>query len=169
MYSAGYSIGAQLCSGIAAGISANAGAAAAAAANAAASAAAAARANLQIHSPSRVGIEIGRMFDKGIEKGIIDNTRRIEKASGSLADKIRRSVDLSDVTQGIRRAMHITVDRVTDRLMQDSKIQQGAEERTGTVDKSIHMVNNYNVPVVSPSEVARANRETARKLLGGVR
>lgn len=169
LYSAGYSIGAQLCSGIAAGISANAGAAAAAAANAAASAAAAARANLQIHSPSRVGIEIGRMFDKGIEKGIIDNTRRIEKASGSLADKIRRSVDLSDVTQGIRRAMHITVDRVTDRLMQDSKIQQGAEERTGTVDKSIHMVNNYNVPVVSPSEVARANRETARKLLGGVR
>lgn len=93
LYSAGYSIGAQLCNGIAAGISANAGAAAAAAASAAASAAAAARANLQIHSPSRVGIEIGRMFDKGIEEGIIQNTDGIEMASANLSEKIKNSVD----------------------------------------------------------------------------
>lgn len=168
LYGAGYDIGAQLCAGIAAGISANAGAAAAAAASAAASAAAAARANLQIHSPSRVGMEIGKMFDAGIAGGIESNTGMIEEAAGSLADRIRRSVDMSAVTQGIRRSLNISTEHATAKMTRDARIRRDANQ-SGSVDQSIHMVNNYNIPVASPSEVARTQREAARKLLGGVR
>ncbi len=168
LYGAGYDIGAQLCAGIAAGISANAAAAAAAAASAAAAAAAAARANLQIHSPSRVGMEIGKMFDAGIAGGIESNTGMIEEAAGSLADRIRRSVDMSAVTQGIRRSLNISTEHATAKMTRDARIRRDANQ-SGSVDQSIHMVNNYNIPVASPSEVARTQREAARKLLGGVR
>lgn len=168
LYSQGYSIGANLCAGIAAGISANASAAAAAAASAAASAAAAARANLQIHSPSRVGMEIGKMFDAGIAGGIESNTGMIEEAARSLADRIRKSVDMSAVTQGIRRSLNISTDHATAKMTRDARIRRGTDQNS-SVDQSIHMVNNYNIPVASPSEVARTQREAARKLLGGVR
>ena len=168
LYGQGYSIGANLCAGIAAGISANAAAAANAAASAAASAAAAARANLQIHSPSRVGVEIGKMFDAGIAGGIEKNTDLVETASERLTDKIRKSVNLVDVTQGFKRSLYIAADRATAKMTQDARTHRETE-KNGDIDQSIYMENHYHIPVASPSEVARTQREAARKLLGGVR
>ena len=36
------------------------------------------------------------------------------------------------------------------------------------IDRHIEMENNYHVPVVTPSESQKADREAARKLLGGL-
>lgn len=36
------------------------------------------------------------------------------------------------------------------------------------VEEKFEQTNNYHVPVATPSEVAKANRAAARKLLGGV-
>ena len=108
------------------------------------------------------------MFDAGIAGGIESNTGMIEEAAGSLADRIRRSVDISAVTQGIRRSLNISTEHATAKMTRDARIRRD-ENQSGSVDQSIHMVNNYNIPVASPSEVARTQREAARKLLGGVR
>ena len=37
------------------------------------------------------------------------------------------------------------------------------------IDQHIEQENNYHVPVVSPAEASKAQREAARKLLGGVK
>lgn len=81
-YSSFYSAGSYLMQGFANGISANSYRAAAAAANAARAADKAAKNALGIHSPSKVGVEIGKYFDMGIAKGIYDNDSIIaDKAS----------------------------------------------------------------------------------------
>lgn len=37
------------------------------------------------------------------------------------------------------------------------------------IDEHIEQENNYHTPVATPSEVSKAQREAARKLLGGVK
>lgn len=69
-YSSFYSTGGYLMQGFASGINANSYRAAAAAANAANAANRAARNALGIHSPSKVGEEIGKFFDMGIANGM---------------------------------------------------------------------------------------------------
>ncbi len=108
------------------------------------------------------------MFDAGIAGGIEKNTDLVESASESLTDKIRKSVNLADITQGFKRSLHIATDRATAKMTQDARTHRETE-KTGDIDQSIYMENHYHIPVASPSEVARTQREAARKLLGGVR
>ena len=92
-YSSFYSAGAYLMQGFANGISSNSYRAAAAASAAANAANRAARNALGIHSPSKVGEEIGKYFDMGIANGIFDNdviiADKANKVVTTMKDAIR--------------------------------------------------------------------------------
>lgn len=84
-----HNIGLQFSAGFAGGIRAGQNGVAAAAAAVANAAANAAKANLDIHSPSRVGDWIGKMFDYGISGGMTKNTSVVEKAAEHVTDSMR--------------------------------------------------------------------------------
>lgn len=71
--------GLQAAQGLRAGLLLGKGGVAQAAAELASAAGKAVRDALQIHSPSRVTREMGRMFDEGFLQGILENTPRIEE------------------------------------------------------------------------------------------
>lgn len=75
--SAGYTAGTQFSNGLANGILAGKYGVAAAAAKVADAAVKAAKDNLDIHSPSKVGSWIGKMWDTGIANGIVRNVSRV--------------------------------------------------------------------------------------------
>lgn len=75
--SAGNTIGAQFSTGLANGIRSGQSNISSAAAQVAQAAVQAAQANLQVHSPSRIGIWIGEMFDLGMAKGLRENTATV--------------------------------------------------------------------------------------------
>lgn len=84
-----YSAGAYLVSGFANGISANSYKAAAQAKAMARAAANAARRELDEHSPSKVGYEIGDFFGIAFVNAIADNTKRAYDASADLANSAK--------------------------------------------------------------------------------
>jgi hypothetical protein len=84
-----YSAGAYLVSGFANGISANRYRAAAQAKAMASAAANAARRELDEHSPSKVGYEIGDFFGVAFVNAIADNTKRAYDASMDLANSAK--------------------------------------------------------------------------------
>ena len=88
-YSSFYSTGGYLMQGFASGINANSYRAAAAAANAANAANRAARNALGIHSPSKVGEEIGKYFDMGIANGMNKYTDPITGKAVTIATRMK--------------------------------------------------------------------------------
>ena len=88
-YNSFYSAGAYLMQGFANGISSNSYRAAAAAANAARAADRAARNALGIHSPSKVGEEIGKYFDMGIANGMNKYTDPITGKAITIATRMK--------------------------------------------------------------------------------
>lgn len=88
-YSSFYSTGGYLMQGFASGINANSYRAAAAARNAANAANIAARNALGIHSPSKVGEEIGKYFDMGIANGMNKYTDPITGKAVTIATRMK--------------------------------------------------------------------------------
>lgn len=86
--SAGQNAGAMFSLGLAKGILAGQHGVANAAAQVANAAAQAAKSNLDINSPSGVGMWIGKMFDMGIAGGIVKNTDKIVSGVGKMTDSI---------------------------------------------------------------------------------
>ena len=82
--------------GIADGIDRYAHLASAAAARVASSASGAARANLRIQSPSKVMAEIGRYFDEGFAKGIVDNMSDVARSANMLAQSAVNGAEMAD-------------------------------------------------------------------------
>ena len=74
---AGQTLGSQFSAGIAVGIRSGQSGISAAAAQVAQAAVRSAQANLEVNSPSRIGIWIGEMFDLGVAKGLCDNTGHV--------------------------------------------------------------------------------------------
>ena len=119
-YNSFYSAGAYLVSGFASGISANRYKATAQAKAMAAAAASAARRELDEHSPSKVGYEIGDFFGIAFVNAIADNTKRAYDASADLAtsaktglkgafDKVSRLISGEvDVNPAIRPVLDLT-------------------------------------------------------------
>lgn len=73
---------------------------------------------LDIHSPSRVGIEIGEMFDLGIEKGLVGGMKGIREAVDGIGFGMANvGTGLSSVNNNISLASHsnivLTVDGMT--------------------------------------------------------
>lgn len=75
--SSGQTLGSQFSAGIAAGIRSGQSSISSAAAQVAQAAVRAAQSNLQVNSPSKVGIWLGKMFDQGVAKGLKDNVSAV--------------------------------------------------------------------------------------------
>lgn len=156
-----HNIGLQFSAGFASGIRAGQNGVAAAAAAVANAAANAAKANLDIHSPSRVGDWIGKMFDYGIGGGMTKNTGVVEKAAGHVTDSMR--IDTKSILSMMRGAMSSTISGIVENRM----FQKGAQffhgDGTGG-DTEVNQTVNIYQPVKSPVETSRALRREARRL-----
>ena len=156
-----HNIGLQFSAGFASGIRSGRNGVAAAAAAVANAAANAAKANLDIHSPSRVGDWIGKMFDYGISGGMTKNTGVVEKAAGHVTDSMR--IDTKSLLSMMRGAMSSTISGVVENRM----FQKGAQffhgDGTGG-DTEVNQTVNIYQPVKSPVETSRALRREARRL-----
>lgn len=156
-----HNIGLQFSAGFASGIRAGQNGVAAAAAAVANAAANAAKANLDIHSPSRVGDWIGKMFDYGISGGMTKNTGVVEKAAGHVTDSMR--IDAKSLLNMMRGAMSSTISGIVENRM----FQKGAQffhgDGTGG-DTEVNQTINIYQPVESPVETSRALRREARRL-----
>ena len=156
-----HNIGLQFSAGFASGIRSGQNGVAAAAAAVANAAANAAKANLDIHSPSRVGDWIGKMFDYGISGGMTKNTCVVEKAAGHVTDSMR--IDTKSLLSMMRGAMSSTISGIVENRM----FQKGAQffhgDGTGG-DTEVNQTVNIYQPVKSPVETSRALRREARRL-----
>lgn len=119
---------------------------------------------LDINSPSkRFAEEVGYWIPPGIGAGIDDAMPDLERQMDAEMDALIRNIQSS-------------VEVETGNIVVKSKIkaQHNAEMESPSggdtyVDNHIEQENNYHTPVATPSEVSRAQREAARKLLGGVK
>lgn len=156
-----HNIGLQFSAGFASGIRSGQNGVAAAAAAVANAAANAAKANLDIHSPSRVGDWIGKMFDYGIGGGMTKNTGVVEKAAGHVTDSMR--IDTKSLLSMMRGAMSSTISGIVENRM----FQKGAQffhgDGTGGHTEVNQTINIYQ-PVESPVETSRALRREARRM-----
>lgn len=156
-----HNIGLQFSAGFASGVRSGQNGVAAAAAAVANAAANAAKANLDIHSPSRVGDWIGKMFDYGIGGGMTKNTGVVEKAAGHVTDSMR--IDTKSLLSMMRGAMSSTISGIVENRM----FQKGAQffhgDGTGGHTEVNQTINIYQ-PVESPVETSRALRREARRM-----
>lgn len=155
-----HNIGLQFSAGFASGIRSGQNGVAAAAAAVANAAANAAKANLDIHSPSRVGDWIGKMFDYGIGGGMTKNTGVVEKAAGHVTDSMR--IDTKSLLSMMRGAMSSTISGI----MENRMLQKGTQffHGDGSGDTVVNQTVNIYQPVESPVETSRALRREARRL-----
>lgn len=156
-----HNIGLQFSAGFAGGIRAGQNGVAAAAAAVANAAANAAKANLDIHSPSRVGNWIGKMFDYGVGGGMTENTGVVEKAAGHVTDSMR--IDTKSLLSMMRGAMSSTISGIVENRMfqKGAQLFQG-EDKKG--DTKVNQTINIYQPVESPVETSRVLRREARRL-----
>lgn len=155
-----YSIGVNFSNGFANGIRAGGYGVASAAASVAAAAANAAKANLQIHSPSRVGAWIGKMFDYGISGGMEDNTSVVTQAAEMVTDAMQ--VDVKSLLGMMRGAVSETVSRITTNKMLERAPR--AYGYAASQNTEVKQEINFYQPVQSPVEMSRALRKEARRL-----
>lgn len=156
LYSSGHTTGSDFVSGFADGISSNAYRAAAQASAMARAAANAANAALGIHSPSRVGRWIGRMFDEGTAGGILDNTDLVEDAGTKMANALIDKMDVQAAYEKMRAAIQVESQRIG--VMLTSKVQY-VNPKEAEAGKVVNQTVNINQPVSSPVETARAIRQ----------
>lgn len=118
---------------------------------------------LGIHSPSKVlQDEVGRWLPPGIGEGFEGAMpaleRQVDAEMAALAGRMQAAVEVE--TRGV-------LVRTQESAQHKASM---AYPRGGDtyVEEKFEQTNNYHVPVATPSEVAKANRAAARKLLGGV-
>ena len=151
------SAGASMMDGFAAGIRSRAASAAAAAAAAVSQAISAAKAKLDINSPSKVFMQIGKWTVMGMEKGLDNNSYRVANSASNMADSainamrssiarvasvvndnidtqptIRPVLDLTDVQNGAR---------ALNGMMGDSQLSASL---SGDMSRSIGTIQNGN-------------------------
>lgn len=160
----GYDIGVQFSAGFASGIRAGGGGVAAAAADVANQAVAAAQRNLKVASPSRVMRAIGRWYDKGLEVGIQENTRDVEKAVDRLSDKL--TFDPNSLLAKMRGDFNNNLSRIAGNHLANRYIATVTAPEPQEPAKVEQTVNIYQ-PVKSPVETARELRKVGRELAFG--
>ena len=117
---------------------------------------------LDIHSPSgEFRDEVGQWIMPGViegtKKSMPKALREMKEQAGELIAALRRTVDAStyEMSLGASGAAGVA-----------------ALATAGTVvynDNTMRQENNYHVPVATPSEVNKAQREAFRKFVGGVK
>lgn len=119
---------------------------------------------LDINSPSRVmKKEVGRWIPPGVGEGI-------EEEMPELYDQTDE--EMAKLAEHMQAAVDVETGKITVRSKAQAEHTADTEMPTGGdtyVDEHIEQENNYHTPVATPSEVSKAQREAARKLLGGVK
>lgn len=160
----GYNVGAQFSAGFASGIRSGEYEVTAAAAYVANQAVAAAKRNLKTASPSRVMRAIGRWYDKGLEVGIQENTRGVEKAVDRLSDKL--TFDPNSLLAKMRGDFDNNLSRIAGNHLANRYIATVTAPEPQEPAKVEQTVNIYQ-PVKSPVETARELRKVGRELAFG--
>ena len=122
----------------------------------------AAKNELGINSPST---EFRDQFGRWLMPGAVEGVKR--SMPGALREMKAQAGELLAAMQG-------TVDASINRVALNASAMAGARALTsaGTViynDNHQEQENNYHVPVVTPAETAKANREAFRRMAGGVK
>lgn len=117
------------------------------------------------HSPSkRFAKEVGQWIPPGIGMGIESAMPDLEKQVGKEMDALAAKM---------QTAVEIETGGITVKSRAKAQHEADTEYPTGGgdtyIDQHIEQENTYHVPVATPSETSRAQREAARKLLGGVK
>lgn len=130
------SAGASMMDGFAAGIRSRAASAAQAAASAVAQAISAAKSKLQINSPSKVFMQIGKWTVMGMEKGLDNNAYRVSRSATNIADSAITAMQSS--ISMIANAVNDNIDaQPTIRPVLDlSNVEAGARSLNGMLDGS---------------------------------
>lgn len=119
---------------------------------------------LDINSPSRVmKKEVGRWIPPGVGEGI-------EEEMPELYDQTDE--EMAKLAEHMQAAVDVETGKITVRSKAQAEHTADTEMPTGGdtyIDEHIDQENNYHTPVATPSEVSKAQREAARKLLGGVK
>lgn len=119
---------------------------------------------LDINSPSRVmKKEVGRWIPPGVGEGI-------EEEMPELYDQTDE--EMAKLAEHMQAAVDVETGKITVRSKAKAEHTADTEMPAGGdtyIDEHIEQENNYNTPVATPSEVSKAQREAARKLLGGVK
>lgn len=119
---------------------------------------------LDINSPSRVmKKEVGRWIPPGVGEGI-------EEEMPELYDQTDE--EMAKLAEHMQAAVDVETGKITVRSKAQAEHTADTEMPTGGdtyIDEHIEQENNYHIPVATPSEVSKAQREAARKLLGGVK
>lgn len=119
---------------------------------------------LDINSPSRVmKKEVGRWIPPGVGDGI-------EEEMPELYDQTDE--EMAKLAEHMQAAVDVETGKITVRSKAQAEHTADTEMPTGGdtyIDEHIEQENNYHTPVATPSEVSKAQREAARKLLGGVK
>ena len=120
---------------------------------------------LGIESPSKVfAREVGQWIPPGIGVGM-------EKAMPDLQNQV--DAEMEELANRMQTAVAIETGGITVRTRARAEHDADTDYPKGGgdtyIDQHIEQENNYHVPVVSPAEASKAQREAARKLLGGVK
>lgn len=124
-----------------------------------------AKSALGINSPSRVfADEVGQWIPPGIgagmEKAMPDLQQQVDAEMEALASRMQTAVAIE--TGGITVRTRAEAERT-------ANVEYPKVGGDTYIDQHIEQENNYHVPVATPGETSRANREAARKLLGGIK
>ena len=119
---------------------------------------------LDINSPSRVmKKEVGRWIPPGVGEGI-------EEEMPELYDQTDE--EMAKLAEHMQAAVDVETGKITVRSKAKAEHTADTEMPAGGdtyIDEHIEQENNYHTPVATPSEVSKAQREAARKVLGGVK
>ena len=119
---------------------------------------------LGIHSPSKVfADEVGKWIPPGIGEGMEDAMPDLERQMGD---------ELDDLARKMQAAVEVETGNITVKTKSRAQHEAATEYPAGGdtyIDQHLEQENNYHVPVATPSETSKAQREAARKLLGGIK
>ncbi len=134
--SEGQTLGTQFSAGIANGIRSGQSSISSAAAQVAQAAIRSAQANLQVHSPSRVGGWLGKMFDLGVEKGLRNNTGAVIQGmrfmTGALSSGTEKAIaDMQKSSVLATTALGVS----SYKSASGSRMHEGGADYTGILDE----------------------------------
>lgn len=172
-------IGKDICRGIAKGIKDNTSIITEAARRAANAAYEAAKDELGISSPSRRFAELGMYCAKGLTKGLMDHSSDFVNSYQGLIERARKYAVDNDILVSATERMLVAVDdstSVSDGGAYESKRSIDYNELAKAIwdnapeDLAVNQTINFNEPVKTPDETARAIRQNnTYGLVGGKR
>lgn len=133
--SSGQTLGLQFSNGLAQGIRSGGSGVSAAAAQVAQDAVRAAQANLQVNSPSRVGIWLGKMFDLGLGRGLKLNTPVVLSGMKYMTDSL--STETNKALTDMQRAAVLSTTTAGAAAYKNIQVKRQAEQTdyTGILDE----------------------------------